>query len=546
MGKVTGGRLVVKALKQEGIECIFALSGRDIDPIFQACIDEKVRLIDTRHEQAAAFMAEGWARATGKPGVAAVTGGPGVANAFTSIWNASISLSPTIVLGGAVQRAELTLGAFQEMDSTLLVSPITKWRESIRDARRIPEYISMAFRQALSGRPGPVYLELPSDVLLDEVEEAPLPVSYRTTARAQGDPALVKKAVEMLLNAKRPIVIAGSGVRWSGAGKELQEFIEMAKLPLTLTQMGRGVVPEDHPMCFGPTRVGTKQADVVLVVGTRLNYALNYGRPALFGEGGKWIQVDIEPTDIGRNRPIDIGIMGDAKAVLGQMIEEARDRCKNRQELPWVEECRAYIRDRQKQLEVNMNSDSSPVHPARLCKEVRDFLDRDATIVLDGGDITLWGAAVLRSYEVGHWLDNTPTGCLGSGTAFAMAAKAARPDKQVFLLNGDGSFGLNAMEFDTMVRHKLPVVCAIGNDGAWGLIKHGQQAHGADRVIGTELGFVRYDKMVEALGGYGEAVETPRDIRPALERAFASGLPACINVKCADVFRGLPRRSATK
>ena len=329
---------------------------------------------------------------------------------------------------------------------------------------------------------------------------------------------------------------------WSQAGKELQELVEIINLPLTLIQMGRGVVPEDHPLCFGPTRVGAKQADVVLLIGSRLNYGLNFGRPGLFKKEQKWIQIDIEPTEVGRNRSIEVGIVGDAKAVLGQMIAEARDRCEHRKESPWVEECRAYINGRQAQLEAQMNSDIVPIHPARLCKEIRDFIDRDAIIAMDGGDTTIWGAAVLRSYNPGHWLDNGPTGCLGVGVPFAIAAKIAHPDKQVVLLNGDGSFGLNGMEFDTMMRHNIPVVCVICNDEAWGMMMHLQQAMGEDRVIGTRLGFRPYERMVQGLGGYGEAVEKPKDIRPALERAFASGVPACINVRCLSLTRGAQPR----
>ncbi len=547
MGKVTGGRLAVKALKKEGVSCIFAISGGHIDPIFQACMDEKVRIIDVRHEQAAAMMAEGWARVTGQPGVAVVTAGPGVTNAITGLWNSFECLAPVIVFGGRSSLAEFELGSLQDMDSLSLVTSVTKWRRGGYETKRIPEYVSMAFRQALGGRPGPVYLEFPQDVLGAEVEEGEVtfPANYRTIARPQGDSTLVKKAVELLLGAKSPVVIAGSGIWWSRAEKELQKFIELFKLPLVLIQMARGAVPEDHPLCFGPTRVGTRQADVILLIGTRLNYGLNFGRPGLFSEEGKWIQIDIEPREIGRNRPIDIGITGDARAVLSQMIEEGQDRCKGRKELPWLEECREYVRSRQGQLEAEMNSNSVPIHPARLCKEIRDFIDRDAIIIMDGGDCTMWGASVFRGYEPGHWLDNGPTGCLGVGIPFAMAAKVAKPDKQVVLLQGDGSFGLNAMEFDTMVRHNIPIVCVICNDEAWGMVMHLQQTRGEDRVIGSRLGFRPYHKMVEGLGGYGEAVERPEEIRPALKRAFASGKPACINARCISLARGARRRART-
>jgi len=542
MSKFNGGRLAVKALKNEGVGCIFALSGGHIDPLFQACLDENVRIIDVRHEQAAAFMAEGWARVTGQPGIAVATAGPGVTNTITGLWNSLECQAPMILFGGRSPISQFDLGAPQEIDSLSLVASVTKWSKTVYETKRIPEYVSMAYRQALGGRPGPVYLEIPWDVFLDEVEEEEItfPTSYRTTARPQGDPDLVKKAVELLLSAERPVVIAGSGVWWSQAGKELQELIDLIKLPLTLAQMARGAVPEDHPLCFGPTRVGTRQADTVLLIGTRLNHCLNFGRPGLFNDEAKWIQIDIEATEVGRNRPIDIGIIGDAKAVLKQMIEEARDRCKGREELPWIEECREYVGKRQEKAEADMHSDSVPIHPARLCREIRDFLDRDATIVMDGGDTTMWGAAILKSYEPGHWLDNVPTGALGPGIPFAMAAKVARPDKQVFLLQGDGSFGLNAMEFDTMVRHNIPVVCVICNDEAWGMVMHEQLDFGR-KAVGTRLGYRPYEKMVQALGGYGEAIERPEEIRPALERAFNSGLPACINARCISVSRATRR-----
>lgn len=535
MATINGGRLVAKVLKQEGVECIFALSGEHIDPIFQGCQDEKIRVIDTRHEQAAIFMAEGWAKVTGKPGVAVVTAGPGVTNAVTGLWNALGTASPIIVFGGRSPLKEFELGSLQDMDSLSLAETVTKWARTGYETKRVAEYVSMAFRQALGGRPGPVYLEFPLDVLGANIEEAEvtLPQNYRTTARPQGDPTLVKEAVDLLLGAERPLLIAGSGVWWSQAAKELQELIELTQIPLLLTlSMGQGSVPADHPLCVGTTRVGSKGADVILLLGARLDFRLGFGRTPMFSEDGKWIQVDIEPTEIGRNRPIDIGITGDARAILKQMIEEARDTCQGRKELPWVRECREQIKDQDEQLEVIMNSDSVPVHPARLCKEIRDFIDRDTTIVIDGGDISMWGFRALKSYKPGHFLHVLPTGTLGVGTSFAMAARVARPDKPVLLLSGDGSFGLNAMEFDTMVRHKLPIVCVICNDAGWGMITRLQQAKGPDRVIGTKLGFVRYDKVVEGLGGYGEAIERPEDIRPALERAFASGLPACINVRC--------------
>jgi len=540
MGKINGGRLVAKVLKQEGVECIFALPGGQINSIFQGCLDEKIRIVDTSHEQAAIFMAEGWARVTGKPGVAAVSAGPGVTNAITGICNAFGTGSPIIIFGGRSPLKEFELGSPLDLDSLSIVKTVTKWARAGYETKRVAEYVSMAFRQALGGRPGPSYLEFPMDVLEAEIEEeeVTLPRDYRTTARAQAEPSHVHEVINLLLDAERPLVIAGSGVWWSQAAAELKEFIELTKIPIACVDMGQGSIPADHPLCLGNSMVTVSQADVVLLLGTRRNSRLSFGRPYIPSEDTKWIQVDIEATEIGRNRPIDIGVIADVRAVLKQMTKEVQARYGERKELPWVEECRQQLRQEEERDEAIMNSSSVPVLYTRLCKEIGDFIDKDATVVFDGGEIAHWGIRSIKSYKPGHTLGVGIGNAwsLGVGTAFAMAARLARPDKQVLLLSGDGSFGLNAMEFNTMVSHNLPIVCVIGNDGAWGAIKRSQQTKGF-KVIGTERNFVRYEKVVEALGGYGEVVEKPEDVQPALERAFASGLPACINVRCTSVPR---------
>jgi len=535
MAEISGGHLVARALKQEGVEYIFGLPGGQIDAIFQGCKDEGIKLIDTRHEQAAVFMAEGWSWLTCKPGIAVATAGPGVTNAVTGIWNAQGKGSPLICFGGKAPISAFDMGALQDMDSLALVKTVTKWAGSGYETKRVAEYVSMAYRHTLSGRPGPVYLEFPQNVLDAKIDdsEVTMPQNYRSMARPQGDPTLVKEAVEMLLKAERPLIHIGAGVWWSQVEDELKNFIEMTKIPVSGGQWG---VRGDHPLRLVARGI-SQQADVVLVLGTRIDYRLRYGRAPMFNENCKWIQVDIEPTEIGRNRPVDIGITGDIKAVLGQMIEEIGDRCKGRKELPWIDECREQAKRQHEQYEPLMNSDNSPVHPARLCREVRDFIDDDATIIVDGGEISMWSFTIIRNHEPAHILGIMPTGTIGIGSSYAMAAKLARPDKQVLLISGDGSFGMNAMEFDSMVRHNIPVVAIISNDSGWGAIVHMQEAKGLDRVVGTELGFVRYDKVVEALGGYGEMVDKPDEIRPALERAFASGKPACVNVMC-DSLRG--------
>lgn len=533
MPRVHGGHLVMKTLKREGVEHIFGIAAVSILPLYDACLDEGIRNIDTRHEASAVHMADGWARATGKPGFATVTSGPGLANALTGIITAYESASPLVVLVSVTGQAAVQRGALHDIDQMSLLKPFTKWVATCYDTKRLPEYITTALRHAMSGRPGPTVVQVAGDVLGATVEEDEVwyPKGYRTTARARGDAAQVRAAAELLAQAERPVVIAGSGVWWSQAGKELQDLIEVGEFPLVLAEMGRGAVPEDHPLCFGPNRVGVRQADVVMVMGTRLNYQLNFGQPPLFDPGVKVIQVDILPEEIGRNRNIDVGIHGDAKAVLEQLTAELRPKVKKGKTAGWVKECQDYARNRRQEMEPDIASDATPINPLRLCKEIADVLDRNATVVTDGGEITVFGPQLLRVHEPGHWMDNGPFGCLGVGTSFAIAAKLAHPREQVLLLSGDGAFGFNSMEFDTAVRHDIPFVCVVSDNGWWAMESHPQEdRYGKDRMIGTKMGTRPYHKMVEGLGGHGEYVERPQDLRPALQRAFASGKPACVNV----------------
>lgn len=528
MAAVDGGTLVAKALKAEGVKYLFVLWGFHVAHIIDACEREGIRIIDTRHEQAAGHAAEGWARVTGQPGVAAVTAGPGVTDVVTAVANAFQAGSPMLVLGGRSPLNSFEKGTLQELDHIEFLRPITKWSRTVFETKRIPEYISIAYRHALAGRPGPVFLECPVDILWSQVEESEVfftePSKSRTSSRIPGNPDLIKAAAELLIASQRPVVMAGNTVYWSQASTELQQFIEDINAPVFLNGMGRGCVPVDHPQFFVYSRrFAVSQADVVVLIGTEIDFRLNYGAPPLFNPEGKVIQIDIDQTEIGRNRSIDVGIMGDAKEVLNQLLAEL-DKKKVRKSKAWLEKVRGFETERVKVLEPSLNSDAVPIHPLRLLKEVGEFLDRDAIIVGDGGDIVSFAAQILKTNYPGHWLDPGKLGCLGVGTGFAIASKLAKPDKQVLIVHGDGSFGLNGMEFDTMVRHKIPVVSVIGNNRAWMPIPDG------DRALGRHLGLARYDKVVEALGGHGEFVERPEQIRPALERAFASGLPAAINV----------------
>ena len=535
METVCGGDLFVRALKREGVKYIFTLCGGHIAPIYNACIDEGIEIIDVRHEQVAAHAAAGWARVTGEPGVAVVTAGPGVTDSVTGIAEAFIAGCPMIEFGGRSPLIEFEIGSLQDMDQVRLMEPITKWAKTIYEARRIPEYVSIAFRKAKSGTPGPVYLECPVDVLLmQRVEESDVvfPENYCAEQEAGGNPALIKQAAELLMAAQRPIVIAGDGLFWARADRELREFVELGEIPVQTAGFARGAVPEDHPLALA--RLGTAMADVVLTLGVKFDFMLLYGHPPLFNADAKFIQVGVDACMIGYNRGADIGIVGSPKAVLKQMIDEIKGAKKKVERSAWTDQLSSIAKMADEQAAQTYGADSLPIHPARLAKEVTEFLDRDAVVVIDGGDASFgWFAPLFKAQAMGQVLATGALGCLGVGTGFAMAAKLVSRDKQVLIFFGDGSFGLNGMEFDTFVRHDLPVVSVISNDSAWGMVKHGQRMmYGEDRLHGTVLKpRQRYEKMVEALGGYGEYVDRIEDIKPALARAFASGLPACINVE---------------
>jgi len=531
MARIDGGHLIAKALKQEGVRYIFTLSGFHIMPIYEGCVDEGIGIIDCRHEQAAAFAAEGWAKVTGRPGICVATGGPGVPNTVTPVANASKNSSPLIVIGGGDPVAEVDMGSAQELSHIEYMKPITKWAKRVVETRRIPEYVAAAFRQAIGPEPGPAFLEIPLDICHGEVDEADVvyPAQYRTEARAHGDPAIVREAARLLLKAERPVVVAGSSVWWCQAAQELRELVERAGTPIFTTSLARGSVPPDHPLLFSLSRrFALSQADVVAVVGAPLDFRLGYGRPPTFGAEARVIQIDFRAVDIGKNRPVEVGISGDLGAVLRQLSQEMP--APSAEPSKWVRQLREQEDAARQRDEAFLNSDAVPIHPLRLCREIRDFLDPNATVIGDGGDIVSFAARVLRIYYPGHWLDPGPMGTLGIGTGYAMAAKLARPNEQVIIVNGDGSFGLSAMEYHTMARHGIQVVSVIGNDGSWGQVKHGQLTQ-YGRALGVELGqTARYERLVESLGGHGEYVERTEDIRPALERAFASGRPACVNV----------------
>ncbi len=531
MALVDGGDLVVRAIKQEGVDTIFTLSGGHVQAIYDACLDEGVRVIDTRHEQVAGHAAEGWSRATRKCGVAVVTAGPGVTDCVTAIANAWHNKSPMLVIGGRSPLARFEMGALQDMDHTEMLKPITKWAKCVHQTERIPEFIAMGFRAAMTGRPGPAFLEIPTDVLFRKVEEESVvfPEAYRPHGSVYPDPNVMDKAIEALRKAERPVIMGGSAIYWANAHDELKKFAELLDAPVYLNAMGRGSISQEHELFFSRSRRNAlSKGDAIVVIGTPMDFRLGYGKR--FSPEATIIQVDIDPTELGRNRDVQIPIESDAKAFLNTATAALQGT--KFEHKAWLGELREQEDKTRAQMEEWMTSDRNPIHPFRLCAEIANFVDENTVVVGDGGDIVSHASKILPVNLPGQWYDPGPFGTLGVGTGFCMAINSVYPDKRIIMVNGDGAFGLNGFDFDTFVRFGIPVVSVIGNDRQWNQILVGQKAmYGEGRIVATRLGDnCRYDKIVEAMGGHGEYVTDPNEIGPAIKRALDSGKPACVNV----------------
>jgi acetolactate synthase-1/2/3 large subunit len=543
MEQVSGGQLAAEALIDRDIEYIFSLSGGHITPIYQFLENSRLTIFDTRHEQAAVFMAEAWARLTRKPAVAMVTAGPGFTNALTGIASARLSNAPVILIAGCVGIGSVEKLDLQDMSQLPVIAPMVKKAFVCQVPERIPEFVDLAFRTAGSGRPGPVYLELPCDILNARVDPANVKRIKTSLSSRPVDREGAARALDLLGEAKNPVVIAGSGAWYSDAGEELAAFVEKTGIPAFTLGAGRGVLPDTHPLCFGSSlaiRPGAAlftlmSADRVLFLGGRLSLFYIFGE--IFRTDARIIQVDIAPEEIGRNRSIELGIVSDLKAFLGEMnalVEGAGIGAVLRERnAAWVEAVRKADAEGKEQARAMWESDAVPIHPLRLAREVDAFMDReDDIVVADGGDTATWMGMTRTVRKGGTYLDYGLYGCLAVGLPYGNAAKLRTPGRRVLVIMGDGSAGFNFMEFHTAVRKKLPIVVVIGNDQSWGMIMHSQQLRMGHHIPeGTELGWVDYHKLVEDLGGFGIAVERPEEIRPALEAAFASGKTACVNVR---------------
>jgi acetolactate synthase-1/2/3 large subunit len=533
MAELTGGELVAKVLKQTGVGHIFTLCGGHILPIYDGCVTEGLALIDVRHEQAAAHAGDAYARLTRNIGVALVTAGPGVTDAVTGVANAYSARSPLLLIGGAAPLGLKGLGALQEMEQVALFKPITKGAWTVLETRQIPEILTSAIRAALTGRPGPVFVEIPVDLLLNRVEErhAPIPTGYVHRSPQAADPDSIARLADLLGKANRPVVMAGSGVYWDDAAKALASLAERTGLPVFMNGAGRGCLSTDHLLAFSHARgFALGAADLVIVLGAPLDFRLGYGRPPTFAENAQVVMVDSAPTELGRNRALALGLTGHIGLILEQLIDTVPASLRARFE-EWRRTVRQKEQEGREKLLAEARSDQIPISHYRWAFEIAQVVGANTIVVGDGGDVVGCAAKFIPLQRPGQWLDPGPFGCLGVGPPFAMAAKLLRPESRVLLIAGDGAFGLNGMELETAVRFSLPLTCIIGNDGGWGQIRNPQLSFwGEERAAATSLPFTRYDLMVEALGGRGSLITRPEEIRPALEKALASDEVWCLNV----------------
>jgi acetolactate synthase I/II/III large subunit len=524
-----GGRLVAKRLKAHGVSKLFTLSGGHLFSIYDGCREEGVEIVDVRHEQSAAFAAEGWAKATREPGVCALTAGPGVTNGMSAMASAQMNGSPLLALGGRAPALRWGMGSLQEIDHVPFVAPVTKLARTAATTDEIPGLIDEALEATLTPPSGPTFIDFPLDQVFMESEvDADAPASQPDPVvlpAADGD--ALDRAASLLREASRPVVMAGTGLYWAHAEHALRTLCEEHSVPVFLNGLARGCVPADHPMFFSRARsAGLKGADVALVVGVPMDFRLGFG--ASFGEETRLVVIDSARPERAHPREVAAELYGSVVGSLDALREGAAGASAARAE--WAASLRETENEKRAGEQADLADDRSPLHPMRVYAELAQVLDRDAVVIGDGGDFVSFAGRMIETHEPGCWMDPGPFGCLGAGPGFALAAKLAHPERQVCLLLGDGAFGFAGMEFDTFVRHGVPVVGVMGNNGIWALEKHPMEfIYGYSVAADLQPG-CRYDEVVRALGGHGELVSKPEELRPALERAFASGMPALVNV----------------
>ncbi|MEO7653504.1 MAG: thiamine pyrophosphate-binding protein, partial [Bryobacteraceae bacterium] len=492
------------------------------------------------HESGVTHAADAYARITRKPALSLVTGGPGHTNSLTGIATAQLAASPLIAVSGSRATSLGDRGAFQDIDQVGMARPVVKWAGEPPNAAQIPFYLGRAYQEANTGRKGAVHLTIPVDVFASNTEApSALPLPARDPVLAPGAKE-VRQAIALLQAAEKPVVIAGSGVWWGDAASELREFVEKTSLPLYTITMAKGVVADDHPQCMGyadpalnpAVHRAFQEADVFLIVGKRIDYRLALGGPRLFSPKAKFIQIDIHPQELGMNRRLEVALCADVKSALQAFNDEIGDA--GWAEKPWVDYLRGLRAEWEAKLAETARTEMSPMHPAAFFAELKKWLPEDVFYAWDGGDVVHWGRATLPAKRPGEWLRLGPLGTIGSALPNSLAAKLRFPDRPVVMITGDGSFGFYIAELDTAVRHKLPVVMIVGNDAGWGLERE-LQGETCGATVACELRSTRYDLVMQGFGGGGETIDTLDQVGPAVERAFSSGIPYCLNVNVQGV-----------
>lgn len=533
---LSGGHLVAKGLKNEGVDAIFTLCGGHIIDIYDGCIDEGIAIIDVRHEQVAAHAADGYARMTGRLGCAVVTAGPGTTNAMTGVANAFRAESPILLIGGQAALSQHRMGGLQDLPHVEMLRPITKFATSVPATARVADFVATAARESFNGAFGPSYLEIPRDVLDLRIDPAkaviPQPGTYRASTKSIGDPADIERLAEMIARSRKPCVLLGQQVwtcRGTGAARA---FVEHFNVPAYMNGAGRGTLPPEHSLHFQLTRRDAfAEADLIVVVGTPFDFRLRYGKSL---KAENVVQIDTSYATVGRNRDITLGLVGDVGAILAAVTQAASGRRDNgaAQRNEWVASLRAREKAAVEARLPKLRTDASPIHPYRLAYEIDQFLTGNSIFIGDGGDVVTFAGNVVRPKAPGLWMDPGPLGTLGVGTGFALAAKLTNPQREVVALFGDGSFAMTGFDLQTAMRFNLPYIAIVGNNSYMNQIRCGQiQKYGKERGdVGNYLGDVNFEKFADMLGIYGEAVREPSQIRPALERARASGTCAIVNV----------------
>ena len=537
-----GGRLIAERLKSYGVSKLFTLSGGHLFPIYDGCRAEGIDIVDVRHEQSAAFAAEGWAKVTRTPGVCALTAGPGVTNGMSAIASAGQNNSPVLVLGGRAPQFRWGQGSLQEIDHVPFVRPLVKFAATAQETAEIPALLDEAMRVALAPHSGPAFVDFPLDYVFGEAGASdpvpPLPEPWRGDG---AEPREIERASALLREAERPVIMAGAGLYWGRGEHALLALAEELRIPVFVNGLARGCIPAHHELAFSRARsTALRGADVALVIGAPLDFRLGFG--GSFAPDAEIVIVDVADGDQAPRRALAAELYGALPPTLEALRASAGAPGGDSDREAWIRSLRATEDDARGSEASELSDDRAPLHPLRIYGELIGMLDREAIIVGDGGDFVSYAGRVLDSYHPGCWLDPGPLGALGCGPGYALAAKLAHPERQVVLLLGDGAFGFAGMEFDTLARHGVAVLGVVGNNGVWGLEKHPMEALYGYSVAADLRPGTRYDQVAEALGCHGELVSTPAELRPALDRALASGRPAVVNV-LTDPSVAYPRKS---